>query len=105
VLSSEAVFGKQWEAEDKYVANMHALTGVVYASTQQNPRVLVKCEMRHKAEDRTETGPANKGWYFRVPAKIGTLCIGTVQRDSAVLLCSALSRDSGRTGHHNVVVP
>ena len=29
---------------------MHAVMGVVYASTQLNPRVLAKCEMRHKAE-------------------------------------------------------
>jgi hypothetical protein len=36
---------------------MHAVTGVVYASAQQNPRVLVKREMRHKAGAKQEAGP------------------------------------------------
>ncbi len=37
---------------------MHAVTGVVYASTQQNPRAIVEGKMRHKAEEEQAVGPA-----------------------------------------------
>ena len=40
-----------------WVRYMYAVTGVVYASTQTNPRALVKCEMWHKAKDRASNRP------------------------------------------------
>jgi hypothetical protein len=41
---------------------------VIFKITYPNGKICVG-----KAEAEQATGPANKGWYFRVPAKIGTL--------------------------------
>jgi hypothetical protein len=59
------------------VGYMHALTGVVYALTQPNPRVLVKCGMRHKAEARESNRPDNR------TALSGSRKWDAVYRDSA----------------------
>ena len=72
---------------------MHAVKGVVYASTQRDPRVLAEGEMRHKASAEQETGPANDGTF-------GLSQKRRYKYGSAGLARQALSRARGGAGHH-----